>query len=284
MSNHLPNDPRQNWAALSQTERDAAYDNNKAVANSPALIAARNEASAKFRASHATALDIPYGTRERTKIDLYPARDKAAPCLVFIHGGYWQRNSRDVFAMMVEGMAAHGWSVAIPGYSLAPEASLREIVGEISLALDWLAAHGASYGIAGPVILSGWSAGAHLTAMALEHPVVAAGLAISGVYDLAPIRDTALNVALKLTDEEVTQLSPLRLPAVQKHLAIAYGSAELPTLVWDSRNFYQARAAAGAAGELIAIEGADHFTILEQLRRTDGALTKIALALAGTSA
>ena len=284
MTNHLPNDPRQNWAALSQAERDAAYDNNKAVANSPALIAARNEAPAKFRASHATALDIPYGKRERTKVDLYPARDKAAPCLVFIHGGYWQRNSRDVFAMLVEGAAAHGWSVAIPGYSLAPEANLSEIVGEISHALDWLAANGASYGIAGPVILSGWSAGAHLTAMALDHPVVAAGLAISGVYDLGPIRDTALNVALKLTDEEVTRLSPLRLPVVQKHLAIAYGSAELPALTWDSRNFYQRRAVAGAPGELIVIDGADHFTILELLQRADGALTRIALALAGTSA
>lgn len=284
MTSNPPNDPRQNWAALSQAERDAAYDNNKAVANSPALIAARNDASAKFRASHAAALDIPYGQRERTRIDLYPARDKAAPCLVFIHGGYWQRNSRDVFAMLVEGMAAHGWSVAIPGYTLAPEASLTEIVGEISLALDWLAANGASHGIAGPVILSGWSAGAQLTAMALAHPVVAAGLAISGVYDLGPIRDTALNVALKLTDEEIGKLSPLRLPVVQKHLAIVYGSAELPALVWDSRNFYQKRAAAGAPGELIAIDGADHFTILEQLQRKDGALARIALALAGTSA
>src|SRR6202008_3266091 len=184
-----PRIPRSSWIALPQAERDAAYDNNKAVANSPALIAARNEASAKFRASHATALDIPYSNRERTKIDLYPARDKSAPCLVFIHGGYWQRNSRDVFAMLVEGMAARGWSVAIPGYTLAPEATLTEIVKEISLALDWLAANSASYGIAGPVILSGWSAGAHLTAMALDHPVVAAGLAISGVYDLGPIRD-----------------------------------------------------------------------------------------------
>lgn len=284
MTGNLPNDPRQNWAALSQAERDAAYDNNKAVANSPALIAARNEASAKLRAAHAAALDIPYGKRERTKIDLYPARDQTAPCLLFIHGGYWQRNSRDVFAMLVEGMAAHGWSVAIPGYSLAPEASLTEIVGEIWLALDWLAADGASHGIAGPVILSGWSAGAHLVAMTLGHPVVAAGLAISGVYDLSPIRDTGLNVALKLTDQEVATLSPMRLPVVQKHLAIAYGSAELPALVWDSRNFYQRRAAAGAPGELIAVDGADHFTILEQLRRPDGALTRIALALAGVSA
>jgi arylformamidase len=284
MTSNIPSDPRLNWTALSQAERDAAYDNNKAVADSPALIAARNEASAKFRTTQATALDIPYGKRERTKIDLYPARDKTAPCLVFIHGGYWQRNSRDVFAMLVEGMAAHGWSVAIPGYSLAPEASLTEIVREISLSLDWLAAHGPAHGIAGPVVLSGWSAGAHLTAMALHHPVVAAGLAISGVYDLAPIRDTGLNLALKLTDEEVATLSPLRLPIVQKHLAIAYGSVELPALIWDSRNFYQIRAAAGAPGELVVVGGADHFTIMEQLRRADGALTKIALALAGTSA
>jgi arylformamidase len=267
------------WSAWSQAERDAAYDNNKAVANSPALIAARNEASARVRASRVAALDIAYGNRERTKFDLYPAHDRSAPCLVFLHGGYWQRNSRQDFAMLVEGLAAHGWSVAIPGYSLAPDVSLTEIVHETSLALDWLAASGASNGIAGPVVLSGWSAGAHLVALALHHPIVTAGLAISGVFDLAPIRDTWLDTALKLTDEEITTLSPIRLPIVQKPLAIAYGSAELPALVWDSRKFHEARKAAGAPGELVVIAGADHFTVLEELRRADGALTKLALSL-----
>lgn len=182
--------------------------------------------------------------------------------------------------MLVEGLAAHGWSVAIPGYSLAPDVSLTEIVHETSLALDWLAASGASNGIAGPVVLSGWSAGAHLVALALHHPIVTAGLAISGVFDLAPIRDTWLDTALKLTDKEITTLSPIRLPIVQKPLAIAYGSAELPALVWDSRKFHEARKAAGAPGELVVIAGADHFTVLEELRRADGALTKLALSLA----
>ena len=140
-------DPRLNWAALSQAERDAAYDNNAAVKNSAALIAERNQLSETLRASRKSFLDIPYGDRERTKIDLYPAADKTAPCLVFLHGGYWQRNSREVFAMLVEGVAAHGWSVAIPGYSLAPDASLTDIVTEISRSLDWLAQNGESYGI-----------------------------------------------------------------------------------------------------------------------------------------
>ena len=274
-------DPRLNWAALSQAERDAAYDNNTAVKNSAALIAERNQASEALRASRKSFLDLPYGDRERTKIDIYPAADGTAPCLVFLHGGYWQRNSRELFAMLVEGVAAHGWSVAIPGYSLAPDASLTEIVAEISEALDWLTQNGAAYGITGPVILSGWSAGAHLVAMALDHPRVAAGLAISGVYDLAPIRDTGLNNALKLTDKEVAALSPLRLPVVHKRLDIAYGSAELPALVFDSIQLHEMRKAAGAPGRICPIEGADHFSILAELRRPDGALVDIARKLAG---
>lgn len=272
-------DPRLNWAALSQAERDAAYDNNAAVKNSATLIAERNQRSEALRASRKAFLDIPYGDRERTKIDLYPAADKAAPCLVFLHGGYWQRNSRDVFAMLVEGVAAYGWSVAIPGYSLAPEASLTDIVKEISQSLDWLAENGESYGIAGPVVLSGWSAGGHLVAMALDHPRVAAGLAISGVYDLAPIRDTGLNNALKLTDKEIETLSPLRLAVSPKRLAIAYGTAELPALVFDSIKLHEKRTVANAPGDLFPIAGADHFSILEHLRRPEGALVDIARKL-----
>lgn len=276
-----PSDPRSNWTALSQAERDAAYDNNAAVKNSASLIAERNQSSEALRVSRKSFLDVPYGDRERTKIDLYPAAEKTAPCLIFLHGGYWQRNSREVFAMLVEGVAAHGWSVAIPGYSLAPDASLTEIVTEISRSLDWLAENGASYGIGGPVVLSGWSAGAHLVAMALEHPRVAAGLAISGVYDLGPIRDTGLNNALKLTSAEVAALSPLRLPAVHKRLDIAYGTAELPALAFDSIKLHEMRAAAGAPGQLFPIEGADHFSILGELRRPDGALVDIARKLVG---
>ncbi|MEH2503128.1 arylformamidase [Bradyrhizobium sp. AZCC 1578] len=274
-----PIDPRSNWAALSQAERDAAYDNNAAVKDSAALIAERNEASKALRASRKSFLDVAYGDRERTKIDLYPAADSAAPCLVFLHGGYWQRNSREVFAMLVEGVAAHGWSVAIPGYSLAPDVSLTDIVAEISQSLDWLAKNGEAHDISGPVVLSGWSAGAHLVAMALDHPRVAAGLAISGVYDLGPIRDTGLNNALKLTSAEVAALSPLRLPAVHKRLDIAYGTAELPALVFDSIKLHEMRIAAGGPGKLFPIEGADHFSILAELRRPDGALVDIARKL-----
>jgi acetyl esterase/lipase len=275
--------PQEVWETLSQAERDRAYNNNRAVRNSTELVRRRDALSAEWREAHAAALDIPYGSKPRQAFDLYPAADPSAPCLVFIHGGYWQKNSREVFAAYAEGAAAIGWSVAMPSHALAPDATLTEIVAEIGDALDWLSREGPQHGIAGPIVLSGWSAGGHLVAMALNHSAVTAGLAISGVYDLAPIRDTFLNAALNLTDDEVATLSPLRLPVTQKPLAIAYGDAEVPALVHDSRALHALRAEAGAPGALIPIAGADHFTILDELRSPDGALVRAAqdvLALA----
>ena len=275
----LPPDPRRDWSRLDGAARDAAYDNNAAVPDAAAQAAARNAASAAYRAAHAGALDIPYGDAPGTALDLYPAKNPAAPCLVFIHGGYWQRNSRDLFACFAQGPAAAGWSVAMPGHTLAPGASLTRIVDEIGQALDWLAAHGPAHGIGGPLVLAGWSAGAHLAAMQLAHPAVVAGLAISGVYELGPIRDTGLNRALSLTDAEVATLSPLRGPVVGKPLAIAYGTAERPALVHDARDFHALRSAHHVPGALIPIAGAEHFSILNELRRPGGALVRAAIDL-----
>ena len=263
-----------NWGTMSRDERDAAYNNTTAVKNSAELNAAREALSAAFRKAHSEHLDVPYGPGERNKWDLFPAADPNAPCLVFVHGGYWQRNSREMFASLIEGPYAHGWAAALPGYTLAPDASLTEIVAEIHAALDWLAANGAAHGIKGKVILSGWSAGGHLTAQCLGHARVSAGLAVSGVFELGPIRDTYLNDKLQLTDAELASLSPLRLPMVKKPLAITYGTAELPPLVADSRHLHARRAAEHLPGVLIPVAGADHFTITHELRDADGALTR----------
>ena len=269
-----------NWGMMSKAERDAAYNNTDAVKNSAALNEARIALSAKFRKEHLGHLDLKYGPRERNTWDLFPAKDANAPCLVFIHGGYWQRNKAAEFASLIGGVYAHGWSAALPGYTLAPDASLTQIVAEIHAALDWLAANGAKHGIAGRVILSGWSAGGHLTAQCLGHPRVSAGLAVSGVFELGPIRDTYLNDKLRLTEDELVKLSPLRLPMVNKPLAITYGTAELPPLVGDSRRLHEVRSAQHLPGPLIPVAGADHFTITHELRDADGVLTRQLMLLA----
>jgi acetyl esterase/lipase len=266
--------PHGEWAYLTRDERDTAYNNSKAVANVAAIQAAREADSHAFRERHPAKLDLPYGPSDRTKWDLFPAPEPTSPCLVFIHGGYWQRGTREGVSVMAEGLRALGWSVAFPGYDLTPDVSLATIVAQIHAALDWLGESGPDHGIAGPIIVAGHSAGGHLTAMALAHPKVQAGLTISGVFELGPIRDIYLNEKLNLTDDEVRTLSPLRLPVVAKPMGIAYGTAELPALVDDSRALHARRSNAHAAGPLIPVPGADHFTILEELQKADGLLTR----------
>ncbi|MEI8145622.1 MAG: alpha/beta hydrolase [Alphaproteobacteria bacterium] len=262
-----------------QALRDAAYNNGAAVPSWSGTFARWTEEGLTHRRRHSETMDLAFGPKERQKIDLYPAQDPLAPCLVYFHGGYWQRNSRDMFAVLGEGVAAHGWSVAMPGYTLAPEASLAEIVEEVGMALDWLSTAGRRHGVAGPLIVSGWSAGGHLAALALAHPAVASGLALSGIFDLGPLKETYLDAALKLTAAEIADLSPFRRPAVMKPLAIAYGGNELPSLVGQSEGFYAQRRRAGAPGAKIVVEGADHFTVLNALRSPEGALTAALLDL-----
>jgi arylformamidase len=262
------------WAVLSQAERDAAYNNTAHVADSSVLNAAREVASSVFRTTNPLHLDLRYGKKDRNSWDLFPQSDPDVPCVVFIHGGYWQRNSKDQFANLIAGPFARGWSAALPGYTLAPDASLTEIVAEINAALDWLGAHGPAHGINGPIVLSGWSAGGHLTAMCLGHPLVKAGLAISGIFELGPVRDTYLNEKLRLTEEEIVALSPMRLPPVNKPLAFAFGTAELPPLISDSQQLHALRSRAHAPGALIPVPYANHFTIVNELRDQDGMLTR----------
>lgn len=130
------------------------------------------------------------------------------------------------------------------------------------------------------MIVSGWSAGAQLAALALAHPMVDAGLAIAGVYELAPLRDTYLNAKLSLTEKEIVSLSPMRLPVVDKPMTIAYGSAELSVLIEEARGFHRLRADAHAPGSLLPVPRANHYTILDALRNQEGLLARAALDLA----
>ncbi|GAA0590914.1 alpha/beta hydrolase [Craurococcus roseus] len=273
--------PAPDWRDMDPAALDAAYNNRQAVPDAQALLDDWAAASARLRADRPEGLDKPYGGSERERWDLFPAADRGAPCLVFIHGGYWQRNRREDFACFAEGALGAGWSVALPGYTLTPDATIEGIAGEIGRALDWLAAEGPAHGIAGPVLLSGWSAGGHLTALHAGHRSVRAALAISGIFDLEPIRDTTLNDKLALTDDQIARFSPMRLPHTAAPMGVAYGTGELPELQRQSRDFHAARSAAGGAGPLLPVEGKNHFDIMEELRRPDGRLLAAARDLLG---
>ena len=260
---------------------DAAYDNGKAVAESAKFITDWERRSAEMAAERPRHLDLRYGPRERNRIDYFAPDVPDCPVLVFVHGGYWQSRAKELFRFLARGPLAHGIGVALVGYTLAPEARLSQIVDEVHTALSWLGAklHTLS-GDASRIFLSGWSAGGHLTAAALDHHAVRGGLAISGLYDLEPIRLSYLNEKLSLDESDIAPLSPLHnIPEESKPLIVTYGTAELPELQRQSEEFAAARAAAGLPGRVVPIEGCNHYTMLEELADPHGALMELVLEL-----
>jgi acetyl esterase/lipase len=269
------------WRNMTRAELDAAYDNTNAVPDSGKRRDAWTERSARLRERTPEKLDLAYGPRPRNRIDLFRCGTAKAPLFAFIHGGYWQRNSKEIFACMAEGPTTRGFDFAAIGYTLAPEATLTEIVAEIANAVQWLRREGPLHGVGqNKLVVSGWSAGGHLAATALAMDEVDAGLAISGIYDVEPCRLNYLNEKLRLTAEEAAAMSPiLHLPKRSAPVTLAYGTAELPELRRQSIAYHETRLTAGLPSRLLPLEGCNHFSIMEQLAAPGGRLTEAAEAL-----
>jgi acetyl esterase/lipase len=264
------------WRAMSQEALDRGLNNGEAVKGSADIVAGWDARSADLRKRVSGHLDLRYGPRERNRIDYFKAAANA-PTLLFIHGGYWQHRAKETFALFAEGAMVNGINVALIGYTLAPDATLDQIVAEIHAGIDFLVPQLPALGGDGKgIVVSGWSAGGHLTAMALANPNVRAGLGISGIYDLEPIRHSYLNVKLGLDEAASRRNSPMMLAGgPMKPLSLAVGSAELPLLRKQTADFAGHRARYGLPVTYEEIPGADHFTIMNEMLAPAGRLTAL---------
>lgn len=270
------------WRRMDRAGLDQAYNNAAAVSGSAETVAGWERQSAEMRGRMPQNLDLAYGPRPRNRIDFLSA-GPGAPTLVFVHGGYWQMRSKETFTFAAAGPLAAGLNVALVGYTLAPDATLDAMVAEVGAALDHLGRELPGLGgDPGRLWISGWSAGAHLAVTALGHPLVRGALAISGLYDLEPIRHCYVNDKLGLDDAAALRNSPIRhLPEKSPPVLVAVGGAELPHMRAQSRDFAAARAQKGLPGRFEEIPEADHFSILEEMARPDGRLTALARELVG---
>jgi arylformamidase len=263
------------YRGMDRAALDAAYNNSAAVADSAEWIAKWQRRSAALRALPDVQRDVAYGGRERERLDYLPSGAAAAPLFVFIHGGYWQRNAKETFAFVAQGPRARGVDVATLGYTLAPTARLSDIVAEIRQALYFLQDNADRFGFSrGNIFVGGWSAGGHLAAVVCDHPAVRGALAISGIFDLAPIALTNINDAVRLDRTEIANLSPLyHLRAGIAPQRLVVGGDELSELRRQSTAYADAASRLGLPVTLRVLPGHNHFSILDEFARADGILT-----------
>jgi len=241
-------------------------------------------------------LDLAYGPTDAEKLDLFVPEgapgDLGAPIHVFIHGGYWRAMDKADFRYVAEGLVPHGAAVAVVNYALVPAVTIDEIVRQNQAALAWLWHNAADYG-GDPekIFVSGHSAGGHLTAMmmaadwpafdpALPKDLVKGGCAISGVFDLEPVRLCYLNDDMGMDADTAARNSPIRhlnrvTPAP---LILCVGGDETDEFLRQQAAFADAWAqnvtSAGAPVTVVDAPGHHHFTVVDELARADSPLNR----------
>lgn len=264
---------------------DDAYDNMGHVPGStdlPDRWAAR--AAAYRRATPGLTLGIAYGDKPRQAFDLVQPAGPVKGLVVFVHGGYWRRFDRSLWTDLAEGARAHGWTVALPSYTLAPESRIAEITREVGTAIT--AAAGM---VDGPIRLAGHSAGGHLvTRMMVEDgPLpadvaarIALALTISGVHDLRPLLRIRMNETLRLDADEAGAESPaLLVPRAGGRIACRVGGAERPEFIRQSELLALIWSGFDVETSLVIEPDANHFTIVDGLASPDSPITRQLLDL-----
>lgn len=160
------------------------YDNTRTVANEHELLAEfqRSSLAAYQQCTHIA--DIQYGPHSRSTLDLFPL-EQAKKTVIFIHGGYWQWHDKSDFGFIVPYVLAKGAQCVLLEYDLAPQSKISDIVSQVNQALDFIREQDWR---TDEMVLVGHSAGAHLAALSLGHPLISEMVLLSGIYDLRPIK------------------------------------------------------------------------------------------------
>lgn len=254
------------------TEIDAQYNAGAAVADPGRYLRGYTERSRAARERLRCELDIAYGPTLDETLDIFPADAPRAPVFVFIHGGYWRAFSSKDFSCVATGLQASGITTVVVNYSLCPKVTIDEITRQCRAAVAWtLRRIGEHGGDPSRVAVGGHSAGGHLTAMCLEarwdedwglaRDPIAAGVLVSGIYDLEPLRHSYLQPSIRLDDGIVARNSPLfAVRPCATPLLVTWGGDESAEFARQSTSFHEAWLAAGNPSELLPQPGANHFS------------------------
>jgi arylformamidase len=190
-------------------------------------------------------------------VDAPPASRQGPPLHVFVHGGYWQALTAWDGLGMAEALSAAGVTVASVNYTIAPHATIEQMIDQCCRALDAVVADLAP----SSVTLSGSSAGAHLAAhVALRRTSVHTLLLLSGVYDLTPLLQTYVNDELGMTDHTAAAWSVPFDRVPQARVLVVHGDADT-----DAFRAQSARLAGSWGVPLVDVVGRHHFDLVDEV-------------------
>jgi arylformamidase len=230
--------------------------------------------------------DLSYGPSPDEKLDLFlPASPTNAPLQIFLHGGYWQALSKEDSLFAAATFQRYGSHFAAIDYTLAPKAGLTQIVGQCRRAIRWLYENANEWGFdREQLYVSGSSAGAHLAAMMLQtdwtdyampRDALSGACAVSGIYDLEPIRLSYVNEPLRMTAAEAQQNSPLgKKPRNRCPIILAFGDIETREFKRQTDAYRDFLLSAGAHVEFREIEHRNHFDVILDLADADTWLSR----------
>lgn len=233
------------------------------------------EKSKEARQSLSGHYDLSFGDTERQRMDIFPAEDSNR-WLVFIHGGYWRLTSKDDYSFIAPPFVNQGINVAIFDYDLRPNVTIAEIIEQVRHELAWLVHNAANYsGSCEHLVVTGHSAGAHLTAMlyatnwdtyGIPHDTIKGGIGMSGLYELRPLIQTRMNEEfLNLTEETAREVSPIHYrPTVNAPLVLAIGEQESSEFRRQNYLLHGETGWQDITSDLVIAEGCHHFNLFDK--------------------
>ncbi len=270
---------------------DAQYDNRARIPNFQEFIDFYASESARARTELDGHMDVSFGPTEAETLDIFlpAARSGPAPVHVFFHGGYWRAFQARDFDFVAFPLVAAGAVCVVANYALMPGVTMGELLRQCRAGLAWvrdnIAGHG---GDPQRIHISGHSAGGHITAMMLaDDPIdvardIRGAVAISGVFDLEPIRLCYLNETLALEEDDVVAHSPLRhLPTARPALEVVYGEHETDEFARQADTYAQAASDVGLTCTARAIGGVEHMGVVKDMADPESAITRLILKQMG---
>ncbi|KPP96834.1 alpha/beta hydrolase [Marinobacter sp. HL-58] len=104
---------------------------------------------------------------QELQADIYlPDSRHSVPAVLLVHGGGWERRSREDMAWIAEHLASRGFAVMNIDYRFAPEHTFPAQLYDLQVAMNWLHENADSYNLNRSAISAfGFSSGAHLVSL-----------------------------------------------------------------------------------------------------------------------